>query len=124
MVVCAGLPVMAQMTTLPLENQKGDSILGKQKSVKQLCVTFYASRGGFFGQKGSNGGTSDLRPWKQRQDELLASPTSLFSGSLIVGSVASNWGKKGQGTGQIVLQQPDPLPLGVSSVNVLAEIGD
>lgn len=124
MVVCAGLPVMSQMTTLPLENQKGDTILAKQKAVKELTVTMCASRGGLYGQLAGGNGTTTLKPWKQRQDELLASPTSLFSGSIRINSIASNWGPKGAGTGQVVIQQPDPLPLGISGVTVLAEIGD
>ncbi len=124
MVVCAGLPVVAQMTTLPLENQKGESILGKQKAVKELTTTFSKSRGGFYGQVPPEGETQVLKPWKQRQRELFSSPTSLFTGSIRVGAVASNWGGKGCGTGQVVIQQPDPLPLGISGVTVLAEIGD
>ncbi len=124
MVMCAGLPVAAQMTTLPLENQKGESIIAKQKSVKGITVTMSASRGGLYGQLVQPGVDQVFKPWRQRQDELLASPTSLFSGSIQINSIPSNWGPKGAGTGQVVIQQPDPLPLGVSALLTYAEIGD
>ncbi len=124
MVVCAGLPMVAQMATLPLENQKGDSILGRQIKVDEITATFYQSRGGFYGQLPGPGDPLVLKPWKQRRLEALGSPTALFSGSVRVNALAGNWGVKGQGTGQVVIQQPDPLPLGISGITTVAEVGD
>jgi hypothetical protein len=123
MVVCAGLPVLAQLTTLPLENQKGDSIIGHQKTIKEFTPTFYRSRGGWYGQVPEGIQTIALNAWKQRNYETLGSPNALFSGSQRVDGITSNWGLRGAGTAQLVLQQPDPLPLGLSAVKLVAEVG-
>lgn len=124
MVVCAGLPVLAELTTLPAENQKGPTINGRQKNIQEIIPTFYASRGGLFGQLAPPGTALTLKPWKQRQMEPLAIPTKLFSGTTRINAIAGNWGAKGQGTAQAVVQQPDPLPLGLSAITLQIEIGD
>jgi hypothetical protein len=124
MVLCAGLPMVAELTTLPLENQKGASILGKQANLKELAVTFFASRGGLYGQLAPPGDRQILTPWRQRRLELLGSPDALFSGTVRVNSITGNFGIKGQGACQAIVNQSDPLPLGVSAITLMAEVGD
>ena len=124
MVVCAGLPVIAELTTLPLENQKGDTILGKQKVLKEMVATLYNSRGTWYGQLNELGQVTKLQSWKQRCLELLATPTSLFSGSIRIDGILSSWGTRGAGTGQLVIQQPDPVPMGISGLTMLADVGN
>lgn len=124
MVVCAGLPILAELTTLPLENQKGDTILGKQKTIREMTPTFYNSRGGWYGQLNESGQKTTLQSWKQRMDENLGLPTQCFSGSIRLDNISADWGARGQGTGQVVLQQPDPVPFGLSALTELAEVGN
>ena len=123
MVVLVGLPVIAEVTMLPVENEKGPSILGKQKAIKELSPTFYRSRGGWYGQLNELGQPTELGSWKQRQDELLASPTALFNGTIRLDNIQANWGGRGVGTGQAVIQQPDPLPFGLAALGQLVEVG-
>lgn len=119
--VVAGLPIIALLQTLSIENAQGETLMNKEKRVSEVTIYFYASRGGMYGQS-----FNSLSPWMQRG--LIEIPgmtweewnqgVYLFTGPARI-PVGGNW----QAYGQLCLMQTDPLPLGISALVVTAEVG-
>jgi hypothetical protein len=114
LVLTAGLPIVADLQTLPLENAQGESIADKQIRCVELTAIFNATRGGSYGQDFAH-----LNRLKQRANEPWATPTALFTGNVII-PIQGAW----QSTGQIAIRQLDPLPMGISALIPTAQVAN
>lgn len=112
--VTAGLPIVADLETLDIENMNGETLMNKKKAVAEMTAMFYSSRGGLYGQDEDH-----LFPFKQRTDEPWNVPDYLMTGPYRI-PLQAGWQK----TGQVFLRQTDPLPIGLSAVVVTAEVGN
>jgi hypothetical protein len=106
LVVCAGLPYISQIQTLPIENAQGETLTNKMQMINEVTVMFFYARGGFYGED-----LQHLLEWDQRNNEPLSSPVLLYTGPFRI-PISSNW----EITGQIAVAQYDPLPMGVSAI--------
>ncbi len=114
MVLTVGLPITADLQTLPIENQQGETISNKKMLVVELTPIFYNSRGGEYGQDFAH-----LKPWIQRQNEPWNRPVSLYTGPERL-PITGMWQK----TGQIAIRQEDPLPIGISAIVPTGSVGN
>lgn len=110
LVLTAGLPLVAQFQTLPIEGGSRDNgpMGNNLQRVVESTITLYNSRSGSFGQDFQH-----LNAWKQRglQNEVMGQNPALFTGPTTI-PIQGSW----QTTGQICGQQTDPLPLAISSI--------
>ena len=113
LVVCAGLPITAQLQTLPLENYQGETLTNKQQLINEVTGMFFYARGGFWGQDFNH-----LYQWNQRNNQPLSTPVALYTGPARI-PIQGTW----EITGQACLQQVDPLPMGLSAVTATGFTG-
>jgi hypothetical protein len=109
LVLTAGLPLTCQIQTLPWESGgRGSTLMDNNQLIIEMTAMFYNSRGGSYGQDFAH-----LFPWEQRglAYENMSQPTSLFTGPGVI-PIQGSW----QSTGQVCIQQTDPLPLGISAI--------
>ncbi len=114
MVVTAGLPLVMQVQTLPLENAQGTTIINHRLTVRRCTPIFHNSRGGNFGQDFDH-----LQTWKQPNPAPMGYPVAGITGpsSVPINGTPSL-------TGQICIQLDDPVPFGMSGVVMSGELGD
>jgi hypothetical protein len=108
-----GLPITADMQTLPAVFQVDAFAQGRQKNVKQLHVRVNQSSGIFAGPS-----FDSLTEVKQRSTEPYGSPPELKAGEVTV-KVKPTW----TDGGQVCVRQSDPLPLTILSLTVELSIG-
>jgi hypothetical protein len=113
-VLTVGLPIQADLETLPLENTQGETISNKKVVVIELTAILYDTRGGFYGQDFAH-----LQPLVQRAGEPWSDPTFLFTGPRRI-PVQGSW----QTTGQLAIRQTDPLPMGISALVNSVQVGN
>jgi hypothetical protein len=109
-----GLPITAEMQTLPMAAQIDNGFgQGRVKNVNRVSIRVYKSSGLFAGP------TEDrLTEAKQRTTEPYGSPPELKSEEVEI-VIGPKWSDGGQ----VFIRQADPLPLTVVSMTVEAEIG-
>jgi len=112
-VVHVGLPITADLQTLPLAYEGEAFGQGRFKNVNQVWLRVYRSSGIFVGPS-----TDELVEAKQRTDELYGSPPDLKSEEIQV-SLTPTWAD----SGQVYVRQSDPLPLTVVSMTLEVAIG-
>jgi len=110
-----GLPITADLQTLPLSAQLQDGSFGQGhiKNINKVWLRVYKSSGVFAGPS-----TSNLVQYKQRTTEAYGSAPNLASDEIEI-SLTPSW----QQGGQIYVRQSDPLPLTVVSMTVEAAVG-
>lgn len=109
-----GLPIMAELKTLPLAMQLDGSFgQGHAKAINKAWLRVYRS-GGIFISAGS-GKTVEA---KLRTTEPYGSPIALKSEELEI-MIPSSWSSGGQ----VLIQQRDPLPLTIVSLTLEVAIG-
>lgn len=110
-----GLPITAEMQTLPVEFSGQDgSYLGRKKRISQITVMFKDSRGGRYGCDDNH-----LDEIKWRSTENYGQPIQLFTGKkkfIVPHSSYDN-------TLKIIIRQEDPLPLTILSLVPEVEAG-
>ena len=112
--VQVGLPITADLQTLPLSAQVDASFgQGRVKNVNMVWIRVHQSSGVFAGPS-----LAKLVQFKQRTTEVFGSPPNLISNEIEI-SLQPSW----QSGGQIYVRQSDPLPLTVVSLTVEVEIG-
>lgn len=109
----AGLRYVFDIQTLPLEVGQG-TIQGLPKSVSEVTIRFYKSRGIFVGYDEDH-----LEEMKQREFEALGEPTNLLTGDKTV-VIDPSWNKQGQ----IWIKNPYPLPTTVLAIIPEFQVGD
>lgn len=112
-VVQVGIPITADLQTLPLAIQAEAFGQGRMKNVNQAFLRVNESSGVFVGPDSSN-----LTEYKQRTTEPYGSAPSLKSQELRM-SISPAW----TDSGQVFVRQSDPLPITVVSLSVEVSIG-
>lgn len=113
--VQVGLPIEADLQTLPLAVQLQDGSFGQGrfKNVNKVWLRVYRSSGIFVGPS-----TSELIEAKQRTTEPYGSPPALKSDEIEI-TLTPTWGA----SGQVFVRQADPLPLTVVSMTAEVALG-
>lgn len=112
--ITIGLPITAQLQTLPVAAQvDGGAGQGRQKNVNKAWLRVYRSSGIKVGPD-----FNSLVPYKQRTTESYGSPPNLISDEVEI-VLNPSWGA----SGQICVQQTDPLPLDVASLTLEVAMG-
>lgn len=106
--VIVGLPITADLQTLPVAVQLADGSvgMGHMKNVNDVFMRVHKSSGVFVGPDFDN-----LVEYKQRTDEPYGSPPALMDKEISVATI-SQWND----SGQICVRQKDPLPLTIVSL--------
>jgi hypothetical protein len=113
-VVHIGLPIEADLNTLPLVVPTDSSFgQGRYKNVNKVWLRVYRSSGIFVGPDADN-----LREAKQRTTEDYGLPPGLKSEEIDV-MLTPSWGD----SGQIYVRQYDPLPLTLVSLTAEVSMG-
>lgn len=112
--VHVGLPITADLKTLPLAMQIDNSFgQGHQKNVNKVWVRVYRSSGIFAGPS-----DTQLVEAKQRSEENYGTAPALKSGEIPI-MIKGQWGDGGQ----VLIRQTAPLPLTILSVTMEVAIG-
>lgn len=107
-VVHVGLPIDAQIKTLPLEFQGQDgSYISRKKRVGSLSVLFKNTRGGRYGLD-----ETKLDEIKWRSTEDWGQATKLYTGKKKIVLPAATWDE----TQQLIIKQDAPLPMTVLAI--------
>jgi hypothetical protein len=112
-VITIGLPITADLQTLPAILQLDAFGQGRMKNINKAWVKVFQSSGIFVGPDANN-----LTEIKQRTTEPWGSPPSLQSAELMV-LTTPQW----QETGQSFIRQQRPLPLSVVGLTMEVAIG-
>jgi hypothetical protein len=111
--VAVGLPITADLQTLPFSFQVEAYGQGALKNVNRVWLRVHNSSGI------SAGPTLDeLIPYKQRTNEPYGTPPSLITGVIEL-DLSPGW----DDDGSVFIRQSDPLPLIVASMTIEASIG-
>ena len=106
--IAVGLPIEAELKTLPLELQlQNGTTLSQRKRVAKLMLMFKNSSGGRFGLY-----ENKLDEIKWRSTEAYGTAIQLFSGKQELNMPSASYEK----TVQIIAKQTDPLPMTILSI--------
>jgi hypothetical protein len=111
--VKVGLPIEADLQTLPLAFQVEAFGQGRTKNVNTVFLRVYESSGVFVGPDEDN-----LTEYKQRSNEVYGAPPSLKSQELRL-LITPTWSD----SGQVFVRQSDPLPITVMSMAFEVAVG-
>lgn len=112
--IVVGLPITAQLQTLPVSGPIDPAYgQGRQKNVNKVWLRVYRSSGINVGPDFSN-----LVPYAQRTTENYGSPPNMVSDEVEV-VLTPSWGA----SGQVCVQQTDPLPLDIASMTLEVALG-
>lgn len=110
-----GLPIHAEMQTLPLEfNAEDGAFMSRKKRVSALMAMFKDSRGGLYGI-----GDGPKNEFKWRSTEKWGDSIALFTGKKKMPVPQANWNE----TVMVTISQEDPLPLTILSLVPQIEAG-
>ena len=112
-IVQVGLPITADLQTLPLSFETMAFGQGRPKNINRVWLRVYRSSGIFAGPDFDN-----LTEFKQRTTEPYGAPPALQTDEIEV-DVMPAW----QQSGQLCIRQSDPLPLTVTSMTIEAAVG-
>lgn len=106
--VHVGLPIDAEIKTLPIDFTAQDgTYLSRKKRIATVTLLLKDSRGGLFGMK-----ENELNEFKWRSNEDYGEPIGLQTGKFKVTIKSATYDE----TQQIIIKQPDPLPMTVLSL--------
>lgn len=109
-----GLPITADLQTLPLAMQVDGSLgQGRMKNINKVWLRVYRSSGIFVGPDSSN-----LTEMKQRTTEVYGSAPDLKSEEMQL-VITPSWSDGGQ----VFIRQADPLPLTIVSMSLEVALG-
>lgn len=111
--IVVGLPLVATLKTLPFAMEMQGYGQGRPKNVNEIWVRVFESSSLFAGPS-----EDDLEETKLRTNENMGSPPDLLTGEANL-KVEPSWSDGGE----LVIQQPNPLPLTVLSVSMEIAIG-
>jgi hypothetical protein len=112
-VVHVGLPIEADIKTLPMALEIQGFGQGRVKNVNRVWLRTYRSSGVFAGPAFNN-----LTEHKQRRNEPMGSPPTPVTDELEI-AIANDW----QSGGHVCVRQRDPLPLTIVSMSVEVSVG-
>lgn len=106
--VHVGLPIDAEIKTLPIDFTAQDgTYLSRKKRIATVTLLLKDSRGGLFGMK-----ENELDEFKWRSNEAYGEPIGLQTGKFKVTIKSATYDENQQ----IIIKQPDPLPMTVLSL--------
>jgi len=111
--IVVGLPFKPSVQTLPLVMQIDAMGQGRQKNINKVWVRVYRSSGIFAGPS-----PSALVEYRQRTLEPYGSPPEMVTDEVEI-VIPASW----QDSGQIWIEQQDPLPLTIVGLTIEAAIG-
>ena len=113
--VYVGLPITADLQTLPLVAQVQDSSFaqGRVKNVNQVWLRVHQASGVFAGPS-----PDELVQYKQRTTEPYGSPPELKSAEIDI-TLHPTWAN----SGQVFVRQSDPLPITIVSMTAEVALG-
>lgn len=111
--ITVGLPYVSQLETLPLVLQMDAQGQGRTKNINKVWARLYQSSAVFAGPS-----PSDLAQYRQRTTENYGQPADLITDEIEI-VIPASWGT----SGQVYIQQTDPLPLTLVGLTVEAVIG-
>lgn len=112
-VIAIGLPIEADLKTLPVVLEIDGLGQGRGKSVNKVWLRVSEASGVFAGPD-----FEDLTQYKQRSDEPYGTPPALLTGELEI-TLDGGWSDGGQ----ICIRQSDPLPVTIVSLTAEVQIG-
>ena len=113
-VVNVGLPIVAQMETPPAAQQMDPAYMqGREKNVNKVFIRTYRSSGIYAGPSFDN-----LTQYAQRSNEPYGSPPNMVSDEIEI-VLNPQWSM----SGQVCIEQLDPLPLDVVSIALEIAVG-
>jgi len=112
-IVQVGLPITADMETLPITLQTDAFGQGRYKNINQVSLRVFKSSGIFVGPDENN-----LTEFKQRTTETYGSPPALKTEELRM-PISPSWND----SGQIFVRQSDPLPITIVAVTSEVTLG-
>jgi len=111
--VAIGLPIEADLKTLPVVLEIDGLGQGRAKNVNKVWLRVHEASGVFAGPD-----FDDLTQYKQRSDEPYGAPPALLTGELEI-TLDGGWSDGGQ----ICVRQSDPLPMTIVSLTAEVQIG-
>lgn len=108
-----GLPIIADLVTLPMAFEIPGMGQGRPKNVNKVWLRVYRSSGVFAGPD-----FDTLTEFKQRTTEPYGSPPALHTGQIEI-AIKGSWGDDGQ----VYVRQLDPLPLTITSATLEVAVG-
>lgn len=111
--VQGGLPIIADIQTLPMTFETQAFGQGRVKNVNKIYLRVFNSSGIFAGPS-----FDKLREAKQRTVEVYGTPPNLLSREVEI-KLTPAWAD----SGQVCVRQIDPLPLTITSMTIEASIG-
>lgn len=118
-VVQIGLPIVADLRTLPLVLQVDGSGQGMQKNINRVWVKVWRSGGIFIGPD-----ENTLTEVKQRTTETYGLPPALKGVDDQAEEVELRIQPQWQNSGQVFIRQTDPLPLSIVGLTLEVVLGD
>ncbi|SEB24797.1 hypothetical protein [Paraburkholderia sartisoli] len=112
-IVAVGLPITADLQTLPFSFQAQGYGQGMLKNVNKVWLRVHNSSGIFAGPS-----LDELVQYKQRTTEPYGSPPAMITGVIEL-DLSPGW----DDDGSVYIRQSDPLPLIVASMTIEAAIG-
>ena len=112
-VIAVGLPIEADIKTLPVVLEIDGLGQGRAKNVNKVWLRVSEASGVFAGPD-----FEDLTQYKQRSDEPYGTPPALLTGELEI-TLDGGWSDGGQ----ICIRQSDPLPVTIVSLTAEVQIG-
>lgn len=112
-VIAVGLPITADMQTLPFSFMTEGYGQGRAKNVNKIWLRLHNSSGLSAGPT-----FDDLVQYKQRTTEPFGAPPNMVTGEVEI-DLPPSWGQDGS----VCIRQTDPLPLIVASMTIEAAIG-
>jgi hypothetical protein len=112
--VHVGLPITAQLKTPPAAQQIDPAMAqGLAKNINKVFLRTYRSSGILAGPD-----FNSLIPYRQRSTENPGSPPATVSDEVRI-VLSNSWGM----SGQVCIQQSDPLPLDITSMTLEVAVG-
>jgi hypothetical protein len=112
-IVAVGLPITADLQTLPFSFAAQGYGQGALKNVNKVWLRVHNSSGIFAGPS-----LDDLIQYKQRTNEPYGTPPAMITGVIEL-DMSPGW----DDDGSVFIRQSDPLPLIVASMTIEASIG-
>ena len=121
-VIQVGLPFVADLLTLDIDEPGPNTLADRKKLVTKLTLHFEESRGGWVAPEDPEVDTIDTDLWtemKQDGEESPAGPPALETGTDDI-LIAGRWSRGGR----VMIRQVDPLPLTVLAIHPTLSVGE
>lgn len=120
-VIHVGLPIVADIETLDMDSNQGETVIDKKKLITKVSLYLEASRGVFVGAQAPDDDDVDplenLVELKIRSEENYDEPVALKTGPVDI-NIKGEWNSHGR----IFIRQVDPLPLSILAAVPIGQV--